>query len=209
MDLARVFADVPRVGAVKGCTYCYRQADLDLLGGDPAQVPDYLVGTFAAEVPDHWSEEQYGLLWRGLAPRILGLLERAPDEMLLRGLAFARFDTWPAEEQTAVREAVRAMVAGAVTTGAPGDVVAQLVRAAANLDQDVMPWLRYLDTLPGAGVAGLARHWARNLGTGGETLWWLPEDQTDAIRDWLYSDALHERLHRVDDRETQIAIAEM
>lgn len=81
MDLGRVFAGVPRVGVVDGCRYCCSQSELDLLGGDPALVPDELVGTFAREVIDHWSEKQYGLMWRGLAPRILGLSTRTLAEL--------------------------------------------------------------------------------------------------------------------------------
>ncbi|WP_143446645.1 hypothetical protein [Kibdelosporangium aridum] len=58
MDLGTVFAGVPRVGGrVDGCTYCYSESDLELLGGDPADVPDSLVSSFAREVIDHWSED--------------------------------------------------------------------------------------------------------------------------------------------------------
>ncbi|HEU5469955.1 MAG TPA: hypothetical protein VFV67_04830 [Actinophytocola sp.] len=107
-ELELVFAGVPRVGPVEGCTYCYTQAELDQLGADRAGVPDDLVMAFARESDGHWNEEQYGLLWRGLAPRILGLLERWRDEMLLKGLTFARFGTWPEPERSAVRGALRA-----------------------------------------------------------------------------------------------------
>lgn len=214
MDLGGVFAGVPRVRVVDGCTFCYAQSDLDLLGGDPALVPDRLVVSFATEVVDHWAEEQYGLLWRGLAPRILGLLEASPDELMLRGLAFARFSTWPEVEQTAVREALRAMLARAVTGDRPESVVAELACAAAHVDHDLTPWLSYLDTLTGAeadaGIARLARYWAEELACGSEpNLWWFPEDPTTPIRDWLYADALHERLSRMDARDALIAIAEM
>ncbi len=214
MDLGRAFAGVPRVGAVDGCGYCYPQSDLDLLGGDPALVPDDLVGSFAREVTDHWSEEQYGLIWRALAPRILGLLDASPDELVLRGLTYARFPTWPDEEQGAVRDALRAKLARAVTGAGSPHVVATLVDAAAHVDQDLMPWLSYLHTLTGAdadaGIARLARFWADDLAVGGEpNLWWFPPDPAAPIRDWLHSDALHERLSRTDDQGTLIAIAEL
>jgi hypothetical protein len=213
MDLGQVFAGVPRVGSVDGCTYCYPQSDLDLLGGDPALVPDDLVADFARKVTDHWSPEQYGLMWRGLAPRILGLLEASPDELMLHGLTFARFSAWPDEEQDAVRAALRAMLARAVTGAKPPRVVATLVCAAAHADRDLSPWLSYLDTLPAdadAGIAGLARYWADDLAVGGEpSLWWFPPDPAAPIRDWLYSDALHKRLSRMDDQTTLIAIAQM
>lgn len=85
--------------------------------------------------------------------------------MLLRGLTLARFDTWPDEERAAVREALRAMLVRAVTGDTQPSAVAVLVCAAANIGQDLAPWLG--------------------------------------------SDALHERLHRLDDRDTLIAIAEL
>lgn len=201
MDLDRVFATVPRAGTVDGCTYCYAQSDLDALGGDPALVPDDLVGAFAREVVDHWDSDQYGLVWRGLAPRILRLLEASPDPMLLKGLTFARFSTWPAAEQEAVREALRGML----TRGLTDD----LLCAAAHVDQDLRPWLAHVDAMTDdAAVAGLARYWAFDLAHGGEpSLWWFPEDPAAPIREWLYSDALWERLRRIGDVDTQIAIS--
>ncbi|MBE1496152.1 hypothetical protein H4696_003252 [Amycolatopsis lexingtonensis] len=213
MDLGQVFAGVPRAGSVVGCAYCYSRSDLDLLGGDPALVPDDLVAAFAREVTDHWTQEQYGLVWRGLAPRILAVLEASPDELLLRGLAFARFSAWPAEERDAVRAALRAMLARAVTGAPPPRDVATLVCAAAHVDHDLPHWLSHLDTLPAdadAGIAALARYWADDLAVGGEpSLWWFPSDPAAPIRDWLYSDALHERLSRMDDQSTLMAIARM
>jgi len=177
-----------------------------VLGGDPALVPDSLVAKFAREVTDHWSEVQYGPLWRGLAPRILSLLERAPDEMLLRGLTDAHFADWRDEQRVAVREALCGMLARAVTGDRSARDVATLVGAAAHVDQDLVPWLDYLDTLGAdadAGIARLARHWS----AGDEpTLWWHPSDPAAPIRDWLYSDALYERLSRAGDQLAMIEI---
>ncbi|QWF82260.1 hypothetical protein HUW46_05697 [Amycolatopsis sp. CA-230715] len=209
-----MFAGVPRAGAVDGCTYCYTRSELALLARDPAQAPDGLVVRFATEVIDHFAEEHYSLVWRGLAPRILGLLEASPDVLMLRGLAFARFSTWPEVERTAVREALRATLARAVTGGRHGSVVAELVCAAAHVDHDLTPWLSYLDTLTGgaadAGLARLARYWAESLARGHEPdLWWLSEDPAAPIRDWLHAGVLHERLSRMDDLDTWIAIEEM
>jgi hypothetical protein len=214
MDLGAVFAGVPRVDVVDGCRYCYTPSDLELLGGDPALVPDDLVGSFAREVTDHWSQEQYGLMWRGLAPRILDMLAALPDERLLHGLAFARFASWPDEEQAAVRDALRRMLARALTGGEDPYRVEDLVCAAAHADQDLTPWLGYLDSLTGAdadtGIARLAQHWADDVAKGGEPmLWWYPTDPAAPVRDWLYSDALHERLSRMDARDALIAIAQI
>jgi hypothetical protein len=212
MDLGRVFAGVPRVGVLDGCTYCYARSDLELLGGAPELVPDDVVRSFAGEATDHWSAEQYGLVWRGLAPRILGMLAAEPDERLLHGLPAAGFSTWPEEQQAAVRDALRAMVARAVTGGDDPYRVERLVCAAAHVDQDLAPWLGYLDTLTGAdadaGIARLAQHWAEDLARGGEPmLWWHPDDPAAPVRDWLYSDALADRLSKMDDQDALIAIA--
>ncbi|ONI91500.1 hypothetical protein ALI144C_01045 [Actinosynnema sp. ALI-1.44] len=214
MDLDEVFADVPRVGAVEGCTSCYAQSDLELLGGDPARVPDDLVWSFAYEVTDHWSEQQYGLIWRGLAPRILDALAKRPDERLLHGLTFAGFETWPEAERTALRGAVCDMVTRAVTGGVNPYTVETLICAAAHIDRDLRPWLTYLDTLTGAdadtGITALAQHWAEQIARdSAPLLWWSPQDPAAPIREWLYSDVLHERLSRVEARDAQIAIAYM
>lgn len=204
MDLQRVFAGVPRIGhPVDGCTYCYAQSDLELLGGDPQAVPDDLVGSFAREVTDHWSEREYWIVWRGLAPRILRQLEEVPDTMMLKGLAFARFSSWPKHEQDALRGELRAMLARAITGDrAPIDVY-KLVCAAAHVDHDLKPWLDYLDTLTGpdadAGIARLAHVCALDVvGSDGPLLWWYPDDPGAPIREWLQSDALRGRLSAAD-----------
>ncbi|SFQ72930.1 hypothetical protein SAMN05421810_11524 [Amycolatopsis arida] len=86
--------------------------------------------------------------------------------------------------------------------------------AAAHANQDLTPWLSYLDTLTGAdadaGITRLACHWAEDIARGVEPmLWWYPEDPAAPLRDWLYSDPLSERLSRMEDRDTLIAIAQM
>jgi hypothetical protein len=214
MELGRAFALLPRVGAVDGCTHCYSQADLDVLGGDPALVPDHLVLNFARSSPDHWLDTQYAPLWRGLAPRILALLEHTPDEMLLRGLPAARFPTWRDGQRAAVTDALRTILTRAITGDMPPADVVEVIGAAAHTGQDVAPWLSHLDTLTGAeadaGIAGVARYWAADLAAGGDpSPWGRPEYPAAPIRDWLYSDALHERLNRMDDVDTLITIAEM
>ncbi|MCE7011372.1 hypothetical protein LWC34_52475 [Kibdelosporangium philippinense] len=199
-----VFAGVPRVsGKVSGCSRCYSEAELELFGGDPALVPDRLVVSFATDATDHWSEDQYGLIWRGLAPRILRLLDPDPDERVLRGLSFARFSTWPEEEQAAVRHEVREIVTRAFTTWDHPFPLEELLCAVAYVDGELAPWLGYLDTLGAdadAPIALLAEQWASELPKGTLLQWRLhDEDSTEPIRDWLYSDALHDRLKRMGD----------
>ena len=68
----RVFASPPALGRpVSGCTYCTPESDLRLLGGDPAAVPDDVLGAFMRETVGHWDEDQYPVLWRRLLPRAL------------------------------------------------------------------------------------------------------------------------------------------
>jgi hypothetical protein len=212
MDLDRVFAGVPRVGVAKGCGYCYPEVELEMLGGDPALVPDDLVEAFARETLDHWSQDHYGLVWRGLAPRILAAVEAAPDELLLRGLPYARFSTWPDEQRLALREAVGDILTRAVTGGRTPETVVKLICTAAHVDQDLTPWLRHLDSLTGAeadaGIAALVEYWAPQIGGGYEpTLWFYPDDPAQPVRDWLRSDTLHRRLSRMDAQAALAALA--
>ncbi|MGW8951448.1 hypothetical protein [Streptomyces sp. NPDC055709] len=69
-DLA--FAPPPDLDRpVDGCTYCTPESELRILGGDPAAVPDDLLGHFMREVVSHWEADQYPVLWRRLMPRAL------------------------------------------------------------------------------------------------------------------------------------------
>lgn len=135
-----------------------------------------------------------------------------PDLELLRELVAARSSVRPDAVQT--RVAVREIVARAVTGGVSSFTVEALICAAAHLDQDLRPWLAYLDTLTGAdadaGITALAQHWAEEIVEGREpALWWSPDDPAAPIRAWLYSDGLHQRLSRLEARDAQIAIAYM
>ncbi|MGJ3560105.1 hypothetical protein ACR6C2_21900 [Streptomyces sp. INA 01156] len=47
------------------------ESELRMLGGDPAAVPDDVLGSFMREVASHWDKDQYPLLWRRLMPRAL------------------------------------------------------------------------------------------------------------------------------------------
>ena len=122
--------------------------------------------------------------------------------------------TWSRPDLDLLRADVREVLARAVTGGVTSFTVEALICAAAHIDQDLRPWLAFLDTLTGTdadtGVAALAQHWAEEIVNGREPeLGWSPEDPAAPIRAWLYSDVLHERLSGVRARDAQIAIAYM
>ncbi|MFF0298113.1 hypothetical protein ACFYST_32555 [Kitasatospora sp. NPDC004614] len=82
---------------VDGCTYCYGEADLALLSGPVAGIPDRLVDAVAAEVPDHWDD--FPGLYRRLTPRILRSLALngggAGPAMVASRLLAAGWREWP------------------------------------------------------------------------------------------------------------------
>jgi hypothetical protein len=204
--LDHTFSGVPFVGPVDGCTYCYSPDDLTQLADDPAAAPDDLVHAFAEEEVGHWAEDQYGTLWRRLAPRIIGLLANDPTQdagLLLRGLGVAhvRLQSWPAEQRDAVMRALAALLAVAVTDQrSPGQVV-DLLGGLGHVHHDLTPWFRQIDALEGpaadAGAVRLVCHWAADLVWGEEpNFWWFPDDPTGPVRDWLCSPTVEARLTR-------------
>ncbi|MBP2472655.1 hypothetical protein JOF53_001527 [Crossiella equi] len=210
MDLTAAFRDVPRVGRVRGCTHCYTDDQLALLGGDPDRVPDDLLRHFAWKSWRHWPEEQYPALWRGLAPRILALLADEPDTRYLSNLAGAAFATWPDHQRQAFRTAVCELVDRAVTGDRSTHDLDELVCAAAHLDHDLAPWLAHLDTLgpdADAGLARLAEHWAASQSL--PILWWHPPDGFAPVRAWLHSGPLYDRLDRANALTALEAITDM
>lgn len=201
--LDSAFADVPRVGTVDGCLACYSPRDLELLGGDPALVPDDLVGSFARSTIEHWCEEQYGALWQSLAPRIIRhVIANGSVSLELRGFGdpLGRFETWPEHQRTAVVDALKAALSVALIRQS-GYKIMELVGGFSHVGQDMAPWFEHLNALPSpshdAGIVRLACHWAVDVTWGDEPdLWWWPEDPLGPVRDWLRSPALHTRLRR-------------
>ncbi|QUW81363.1 hypothetical protein SMIR_21470 [Streptomyces mirabilis] len=58
-EVDRVFAAPPGLDSpVDGCTYCTAESELRILGGDPADVSDDLLGHFMREVVGHWDADQ-------------------------------------------------------------------------------------------------------------------------------------------------------
>ncbi|WP_309060756.1 hypothetical protein [Streptomyces sp.] len=170
----RVFASPPALGRpVGGCTHCTPESDLLLLGGDPAAVPDDVLGYFTRETAHHWDEDQYPVLWRRLMPR--ALRSWGPDghgtepslELGHLGAHGAGLTGWPAPERAAVERAFRALLAVALVDGRPAGDVTDLVEGIAHATGGLRPWLDHLAALPGpaadAGLVRLAFSWATDL----------------------------------------------
>ncbi|MBT2383797.1 hypothetical protein [Streptomyces sp. ISL-11] len=173
-EVDEVFASPPGLDRpVGGCTFCTPESELRVLGGDPADVPDDLLGHFMREVASHWNEDQYPVLWRRFIPRALrrwGPDGNCPDpseEMGRLGLQGARLADWPAAERAAVERAFRALLHIAVTDGRPDWDITDLTEGIAHATGDLEPWLEHIARLAGpeadAGVVRLAFGWATDL----------------------------------------------
>ncbi|GAA3097069.1 hypothetical protein GCM10017687_04640 [Streptomyces echinatus] len=113
----RVFSSPPELDRpVGGCTYCTPESELRILGGDPAAVPDDLLGHFMREVVSHWEADQYPVLWRRLMPRALrywgpdGASADPSAEIGRLGQHGAKLADWPAPERAVVEKALRALL---------------------------------------------------------------------------------------------------
>ncbi|WP_157876001.1 hypothetical protein [Peterkaempfera griseoplana] len=180
---------------MSGCIRCIPESELRLLGGDPAEVPEDLLGHFMREVVDHWDADQYPLLWRRLMPRALrawGPGGHSTDPALELGhLARhgAGLQGWPTPERSAVEQAFRALLAIALTDGRPVGEITDLMEGIAHATGGLEPWLSHIAGLSGpqadAGLLRLALCWATEL------LWeelgfaWWDDGDTQTIADWL------------------------
>ncbi|USX51078.1 hypothetical protein [Lentzea sp. HUAS12] len=193
---------------MNGCGRCWRQDELDLLDGDPELLSDKLVHKFAWESTDHFERDEYEPAWRRLGYRVVGVLENDPDGKLTAGLAWARFESWPESEQAALRALVTDVVVRAAADPERWWRLDELLHAAAQLDQDMAPWLRLVDTFEDDVVAHVAHDYSWHYGrdTGPLLTWMMWDDPGKPIRDWLHSPALRARLSRIDSRDAQQAL---
>ncbi len=179
-----------------------------MLGEAPALVPDEVVRKFAWESSDHFDRDEYELVWRRLAYRVVQELERLPDAKLTTGLEWARWPGWPEEERTALRALVTEIICRAAEDEKRWGQVNELIVAAAQLDQDLTPWLRLLDSFPDAIVADFAASWSWDYAYDTKPLlswaWWECADQP--IHEWLTSRALRDRLSAMDGAVAQRAL---
>ncbi|MFI9602112.1 hypothetical protein ACIHCX_20070 [Streptomyces sp. NPDC052043] len=100
----------------------------------------------------------------------------------------ARFVGWPVPERAAVEQALRALVAIAVTDGRPPWDVAELIEGTAGATGGLEPWLGYVSGLFGpeadAGLVRLVVDWATDLLWGDFRFSWYDGD-VQAVADWL------------------------
>lgn len=202
----RVFAHGSRIERLDGCTFCYSEESLALLGGDPRLVSDVLVRRFAEEGLDHWNEDQYQVAWRRLAGRILRLLDTKDQGvgigLLLRGLGYPcnNLDEWPQLEREAVLEVLRTTLDLWLVDGREPDAVIDLLGALAHIHNDIAPWFTRIETAidPAieAGLVRLAASWGADLLWGEDpySWWWFPPDPAGLARQWLCSPAVQSRL---------------
>ena len=105
--LDAVFAPLSgRPFTVGGCTRCYGQSDLDILGGPADRVPEDLIPHVAAEVTDHWDD--FPALYRRMTPRIVRLLAtgrlHVDHGLIASRLLAAGWRTWVPVEQEALEK---------------------------------------------------------------------------------------------------------
>ncbi|WP_246143674.1 hypothetical protein [Actinacidiphila oryziradicis] len=173
------------------------ESELLVLGGDPADVPDDLLGYFKRKVVDHWDADQYAVLWRRFMPR--ALRSWGPDgedgvdpalELGRLGRYGAGLVAWPAPERVAVERAFGALLAIAVTDGQPVGEITDLVEGIANATGGLERWLEHVGALCGpeadAGIVRLVFGWATDL------LWeemvdfsWWYDGDPQVIASWL------------------------
>ncbi|MFD9704756.1 hypothetical protein [Lentzea sp. NPDC059081] len=173
---------------MKGCGLCWTEAELELLDGDPALVPDAVVWQFAWEVEDHFAPEEYAPAWRRIGHRVVGLLDGDPDSRLTMGLSWAGFAEWPEAERAALRAQVTDVVLRAAADEERWRDLSELVQAAAQLDQSLTPWLRLVETLPGEVVEHLAEEWSdvhSANSTFGTWLRWTGPTPHEEVEEWL------------------------
>lgn len=202
-----VFQGLPAVGAVDGCGYCYAEEELRVLGGAPAEVPVDLVRRFAQEGPDHWGAGQYGVLWRGLAGRIVRIVTDDHASLMLAwmlrgpGDQQACFEQWPVSHQDTLLNLYAALLRVAVVSWPPWDVIDAL-DGMAHLPCGLRPWLARVEEMTGpAADAGLVRL-AAQLGTeltradDDRPWYWSGPNVATQSAVWLASPAVLERLAR-------------
>jgi hypothetical protein len=128
---------------VGGCTHCYRQADLDALGGPVDRVPEDLIPHVAAEVTDHWDD--FPALYRRMTPRIVRLLAtgrlHVDHGLIASRLLAAGWREWVPVEREALEKAWHAWWRSALREYPGTGPVASVLETISVSTGTLAPWL--------------------------------------------------------------------
>ncbi|KJK49043.1 hypothetical protein UK23_15045 [Lentzea aerocolonigenes] len=198
---------------MKCCGRGLTEAELVLLDSDPALVPDELVQKVAWHSPTCFDRDEYEAAWRRLTSRVIQVLHNAPDSQLTAGLWWARWTDWPEDERAAFRAEMTEVLVSAAGDERRWPGLDAVFQAAAQLDQDLTPWLRLVDGFPDAVVAHLADFWSLDVwisgGHYGSRLLWENPSATEQLVAWLVAPALRDRLSEMDGQVAQRAVEQI
>src|SRR5215469_10459887 len=128
---------------VGGCTHCYAQADLDVLGGPVDRVPEDLIPHVATEVPDHWDD--FAALYRRMTPRIVRLLVTGRVHgyhgLIATRLLAAGWRGWPLIEQEALDKVWHAWWRSTLREYPAADAVTAVLETISVSTGTLAPWL--------------------------------------------------------------------
>ncbi|MFD6165577.1 hypothetical protein ACFWFR_10335 [Oerskovia sp. NPDC060287] len=130
----------------RGCGRCFSDEESALLRTPNRPLPDDLVLRVAAKDPLHWADQPSVL--RRVLPRLVVLLVDGVDidaRWCARGLAAARWSTWPADESEAVEAFLNAWWTHTLRSGASFLRVAEVFMSCAIAGLLVDPWLATWD----------------------------------------------------------------
>ncbi|PKV89994.1 hypothetical protein [Streptomyces sp. TLI_146] len=127
--------------SVGGCTHCYTEADLEVLGGAVHRVPDQLLFSVALKTPDHW--DNFPGLYRRLMPRIVHLLiaDQLDHGLVASRLLAAGWRNWSAPEHIALDEVWHAWWRSVLHSHPITGHITDILEALAVTTGTLAPWL--------------------------------------------------------------------
>lgn len=140
--LYQVFARYPRPHHVDGCSHCVDENDhANLFAAPLRKLTDEHLGPFAFKVLTTWGEVDD---LRHFLPRLFELVATdwlwVDPEVVLGKLRLAEWNAWPPDEQTAVRQYLRALWQEAIERSGAQDTDSGLC-AIAQVEDDLSPYL--------------------------------------------------------------------
>ena len=166
---------------VDGCTYCYTQADLDVLAGPADRVPEDLIPLVAAEVTDHWGD--FPDVYRRMTPRIVRSLAEGKLHVD-HGLIAARLNEsgwrdWAPTEREALEKTWETWWRATLYAYPAADEVWDVLEALCVSTGTLAPWL---DVWTGTRTGAADAH----LRDAAE--WWLIESELSDLHFGFYGE---------------------